>query len=84
MDTDCSEILLPGALEQNPGVSLLSMILSLWLLVVGQKGGPREESGTTMEVEVKRDIQGLNIVIIYVFHHISNWSRHACTGCIHD
>lgn len=79
-DTDYSEILLPGALEQNPGVSWPSMILSLWLLVYGQEKGPKEENGMAMEVGMKRSTQELNIVIIYIFHHINNLSCHSCVS----
>lgn len=45
MGINYSEMLLPGALKQNPGVSLLSMIFTLWLLTYRQQGGPRKKMG---------------------------------------
>ena len=43
----CSEKLLPEALEQNLGISLLSMILTLWLFIYQQEGVPRRKNGIT-------------------------------------
>lgn len=53
MGINCSEMLLPGALKQNPGVSLLSMILTLWLLTYRQERSPRRENGMTEQLWVK-------------------------------
>lgn len=64
MGINYSEMLLPGALKQNPGVSLLSMILTLWLLTYRQQGGPREENGMTEELWVNRGTQRLTCFII--------------------
>lgn len=75
---DYSELLLPRALEQNPGVFLLSTMLTLWLLTYGQKGVPRGENKMTEELRVKRSTQRLNMVIIYMFRHIKNYFGILC------
>ena len=54
----CSEKLLPGALEQNLEISLLSMILTLCLFIYQQEGGPRRKNGITETLWVERGIQG--------------------------
>lgn len=63
----CSEKLLPGALEQNLGISLLSMILTLCLFIYQQEGGPRRKNGITETLWVERGIQGPNMVTTYGF-----------------
>lgn len=58
----CSEKLLPEALEQNLGISLLSMILTLQLFIYQQEGVPRRKNGITETLWVERGIQGRNMV----------------------
>lgn len=76
MAIDYSEMLLPGALGQNPGVFLLSMTLILWLLIYGQKRG---ENRMTEESRGKRGTQSFNMVIIY----INNCPSKSCLFNLH-